>query len=362
MDCPSTSFPLHDHHPPRSHRPLFATHRSHYPEHEAKFDVQVRVQRSFSFEELQSGSYFSSLDESDLQFYRVYGQPVFIPPPDHVDGNFIVHGTYPTSEPSCDSLQNNRLHLDPPVLTSKSYTLQNPLGEGSARSHSTYREPQLPPPCHDWQLIKQEPSEGVTTYYNPALSCHLYTLPDQDDADLTIVTSPSDTSMQHVDDQKPLIPIYDEPPMDSLPYPPPANSASPPYFSVPPPSQAMQDLGSPPFIHDASFQMNTARDHWEDSPARAPRLTIPTHSYMLSELPSPAFSQSLPQQYPSSSVTRSHRRHSRSPSPRSPLRMSPAPHTKRSLDKKPALACLFCRGRKIACGPPQPGSKDKTCK
>jgi hypothetical protein len=32
------------------------------------------------------------------------------------------------------------------------------------------------------------------------------------------------------------------------------------------------------------------------------------------------------------------------------------------MDKKPALACLFCRGRKIACGPPVPGSKDKTCK
>ncbi|KAF8549573.1 hypothetical protein OG21DRAFT_1421076, partial [Imleria badia] len=29
--------------------------------------------------------------------------------------------------------------------------------------------------------------------------------------------------------------------------------------------------------------------------------------------------------------------------------------------KKPMLACFFCRGRKIACGPPQPGSEDKTC-
>ncbi|THH17247.1 hypothetical protein EW146_g3525 [Bondarzewia mesenterica] len=30
--------------------------------------------------------------------------------------------------------------------------------------------------------------------------------------------------------------------------------------------------------------------------------------------------------------------------------------------KKPALACLFCRERKIACGPPPPGSDDMTCK
>ncbi|TFK54565.1 hypothetical protein OE88DRAFT_1655298 [Heliocybe sulcata] len=35
---------------------------------------------------------------------------------------------------------------------------------------------------------------------------------------------------------------------------------------------------------------------------------------------------------------------------------------KKVCEKKPVLACLFCRGRKIACGPPLPGSKDKTCK
>lgn len=30
--------------------------------------------------------------------------------------------------------------------------------------------------------------------------------------------------------------------------------------------------------------------------------------------------------------------------------------------KEPFLACFFCRGRKIACGPAVPGSADKTCK
>ncbi|KAI0039979.1 hypothetical protein FA95DRAFT_1452543, partial [Auriscalpium vulgare] len=29
--------------------------------------------------------------------------------------------------------------------------------------------------------------------------------------------------------------------------------------------------------------------------------------------------------------------------------------------KKPALACLFCRERKIACGPPVPGSNNPSC-
>lgn len=53
----------------------------------------------------------------------------------------------------------------------------------------------------------------------------------------------------------------------------------------------------------------------------------------------------------------------RSPSPRSASsRMSPSLPSKRQAEKKPPLACLFCRGRKIACGPPVAGSKDKTCK
>jgi len=56
-------------------------------------------------------------------------------------------------------------------------------------------------------------------------------------------------------------------------------------------------------------------------------------------------------------VWRTH--HSVSPRPLMPL--TPLP-IKRPTGKKPPLACFFCRGRKIACGPPIPGSKDKTCK
>ena len=98
---------------------------------------QVRVQRAFSFEELQSGAYFSSLDDSDLQFYRMYGQPVLIPSPDEVDANFVVHAS------PCDS-----------YYSSKSYTLQDPLGELARAS-----APQAPPPAHDWHPVKQEAPE-----------------------------------------------------------------------------------------------------------------------------------------------------------------------------------------------------------
>ena len=61
--------------------------------------------------------------------------------------------------------------------------------------------------------------------------------------------------------------------------------------------------------------------------------------------------------------------HRRSPSPSAPslgIRLSPLPHNRKiattDADKKLTLACLFCRGRKIACGPPLPGSTDKSCK
>lgn len=30
--------------------------------------------------------------------------------------------------------------------------------------------------------------------------------------------------------------------------------------------------------------------------------------------------------------------------------------------KKPIMACLFCRERKIGCGPPPPEQEDQTCK
>ncbi|KIM78853.1 hypothetical protein PILCRDRAFT_823959 [Piloderma croceum F 1598] len=59
--------------------------------------------------------------------------------------------------------------------------------------------------------------------------------------------------------------------------------------------------------------------------------------------------------------------HRRSPTPRASsqgMRLSPLPQNRKSstdADKKPVLACLFCRGRKIACGPALPGSINQSC-
>ncbi|GLB45435.1 hypothetical protein LshimejAT787_2200980 [Lyophyllum shimeji] len=46
---------------------------------------------------------------------------------------------------------------------------------------------------------------------------------------------------------------------------------------------------------------------------------------------------------------------SRASPPRKPVTVA------RNQDGKPIMACLFCRGRKIACGPPPPGSGSTTC-
>lgn len=46
-----------------------------------------------------------------------------------------------------------------------------------------------------------------------------------------------------------------------------------------------------------------------------------------------------------------------------PVPAPPAPSVVEDTPKKPlTLACFFCRKRKIACGSPPPGRKDRTCK
>jgi hypothetical protein len=77
-----------------------------------------------------------------------------------------------------------------------------------------------------------------------------------------------------------------------------------------------------------------------------------------------------PRPHPKNHAQRILARQQHSPSPqvtlRSPsrtsMRITPLPGTKRQLERKPPLACFFCRTRKIACGAPAPGSTDRTCK
>ncbi|KAF9049712.1 hypothetical protein BJ165DRAFT_1401584 [Panaeolus papilionaceus] len=89
-----------------------------------------------------------------------------------------------------------------------------------------------------------------------------------------------------------------------------------------------------------------------ESPEAAPSPLSPQPSHY-----SPTISQADSSKAPARAMTWSGP--TRPSSPRS-MRLSPLP-LKRPLEKKPPLACLFCRGRKIACGPPLPGSPDRTC-
>jgi hypothetical protein len=116
--------------------------------------------------------------------------------------------------------------------------------------------------------------------------------------------------------------------IDHLPYDPYSYSQ---FYSYPPVSP--------------TYSYTLAYDH-------PPQLNHNPHSPITPVSPSPSvqFSPppSQPQQLDSTSSSTS------TTTTDSPILVTPG--------KKPPLACLFCRGRKIACGPPPPGSTDKTCK
>lgn len=97
------------------------------------------MKREFTFEELQSGAYINSLDESDLQFYEMYGQPVLIPfAEDSVQEGWSLHG-HPHDHTCGDSssYSTTSIHYNPhsnprAFQISKSYTLVGSLGDLSA--------------------------------------------------------------------------------------------------------------------------------------------------------------------------------------------------------------------------------------
>lgn len=323
--------------------------------HVEGFDVSVNVKRAFSFEELQSGAYINSLDESDLQFYGMYGQPVLIPfAEDSLQEGWSWHGQ-PHNHTCADSSSDSTaaIHYNPhsnprAFQISKSYTLVGSLGDNSA-STST----QAPSVTQSTRVSTAARHSGQN-----ALK-HDSGLMQQSFVDLAYPSGfPSNPVLHHArhryahEETAPVVPLNpsnrggadvrlldDEPPMDHLPYPPPTHE-----FQRYSPPVAMH-TPSPYSPHTPAFLGTSHRD------ASEVPMTVPSQSYMFVESESPSHthceSSGSPRQ--------------RSTSPRSTLRLSPPPHQKRSMDKKPALACLFCRGRKIACGPPVPGSKDRTC-
>jgi len=138
------------------------------PDYEARFQVKVtiptlispalltphkpRVRRSFSFEELQSGSCFQSMDEYDLQFYRIYGQPVYIPPADDaLDGALgaLASLHYPYQQQQASSGSS---HRPPPY---KSYALAGSLGDPIVHTSTHAANPSNP--THSYGHGSQQP-------------------------------------------------------------------------------------------------------------------------------------------------------------------------------------------------------------
>jgi hypothetical protein len=125
------------------------------------------VKRAFTFEELQSGAYFNSLDESDLQFFGMYGQPVLIPCPEDSDqGGWSLQGQthmHPGNDSSsCITAAQYAPHGNPSSFQiSKSYTLVDSLGQSSTtKAPSATRVSSIPPTAghhikHNSSMIQQ---------------------------------------------------------------------------------------------------------------------------------------------------------------------------------------------------------------
>jgi hypothetical protein len=166
-----------------------------------------------------------------------------------------------------------------------------------------------------------------------------------------------------------------EPIMDHLPFPEEStspyscssdsSSAQSPYASHTGPSHSTISYGRQSHIKTDTIITTPTSSRACDSGEvhSTPVYSPPTYAnYTMPTLWSSSLPLLSPKQAKDSHAPnrRHHSIRPKDPRPRRPS--SPRPSKTRSLDAKPPLACLFCRGRKIACGPPPPGSDDKTCK
>ncbi|KAL4073773.1 hypothetical protein V8B97DRAFT_1936134 [Scleroderma yunnanense] len=360
---------------------LHDTPYSLHSDYEARFYVHPKVKRSFSFEELQSGSCFQSLDESDLQFYRVYGQPVLIPVADDSQDGFTL---FDQPDAACSSLhypyQQEQWSSAPshrPPFVFKSYALAGSLGDSIAHTHPPTIHSQsstsIPPYGHNTQQLGSQSS----TYPSNFASDHLAG-PTASAYEPLSIPSYTSNGVPYVNDSNtiPVPPTVNMHPLiDHHPFSSPAELLSP---SVQCLSPTHDESGqSTPFGHTVSAPTSqpppqplggtssaAVSSGWMDTVPQS-RMTVPSQAYPSDDSKtSTSYNQASKGDYVASA--QAPRRRTRSPSPRQRARASlinqQQHHGKgRSLDKKPALACLFCRGRKIACGPPLPGNKDKTC-
>ncbi|KAF5368164.1 hypothetical protein D9615_010191 [Tricholomella constricta] len=156
------------------------------------------------------------------------------------------------------------------------------------------------------------------------------------------------------------------------------SSATPPCS----PSSTCPMLSSPIFPPSCTFEPPQFTGDWAgdaiaaDPLLHAPRPSNPEQTLLPESIPWDTPVVDVPPTHHhltyrhnrnSRSRSRSHRYMPRkSSSPSMSRASSPQPPRKRvkairDKDGKPIMACLYCRGRRIACGPPPPGSADQTC-
>ncbi|KAK7043164.1 hypothetical protein VNI00_008518 [Paramarasmius palmivorus] len=110
-------------------------------------------------------------------------------------------------------------------------------------------------------------------------------------------------------------------------------------------------------VSPSSSRPSSSHDATTESQLAPPTLTTyGRRTAILPATPPPASATTAPQ-------TQDEQRQDNSNAP-ALMRLSPLPINRRPVEKKKTqtLACNFCRGRKIACGPPVAGTVEKTCK
>ena len=133
------------------------------------------MKRAFTFEELQSGTYINNLDESDLQFYAMYGQPVDIPFAEDSVQEWSLQGQPHNHNRGDSSLCSTAgIHYNPHAFQAwKSYTLVGSLGDLSAstptQAPSVMQNTRVSAtPTHEFQRY----SPSVETHTSSSFSPH----------------------------------------------------------------------------------------------------------------------------------------------------------------------------------------------
>ncbi|KAJ3750588.1 hypothetical protein DFH05DRAFT_1518729 [Lentinula detonsa] len=243
-------------------------------------------------------------------------QDVIQPQPDFAAASFYTQA-------------NSEVHSDIPILQHDSI---GPLSLPSPTS----AKPQMLRLDSPSMTFLRSPSEMTESVFSPMEThhSHMYSLspeaiialpPPSPSPTLPLLPSAlSPISMMTPPEQLTLPPLPPDPQSDSEPLADDSSGAS----------------SSKAVLTKTSFRRKRRRNLSEELQSTSSKTGSSTRSYVYGKIP-------LPKPTPPSIP--------KAPKPR------PASTSSQSDKKSLALACFFCRGRKIACGPQDPNSADRTC-